>query len=331
MNITDKQRTAEALVHMSYGRSYAKALESQGTISVPQHRKEAAAAILAESAATAQRDPSTIRMKDAQEGRAAMQTAYGAKASDVSAVLSGRVADYDLPKGYGGTKDLSALATKAQILVEQSTVESYAARGHVGSIGSRGNYLEMVDNRAAETKEKLVSHMLHVKSAIDSAVDRKTFDREQGDMLYQRFQKSAFDPGAKQQSNANFADFEKATVPRLQREVTEEVEQRYAAQSKTIARAKEKELDPINVSRADAFRNLPVEEGMKKHPELAGAYVALAAVSKQAESHGLNDRQRAAVLEHSKNNIAATIEKGQIPELKVREVHEAKREAVAER
>ena len=78
-------------------------------MSAPQHRKEAAAAILAESAATTRRDPAEISMKDAQEGRAAMQSAYGAKAADVSAVLSGRVADYDLPKGFGGTKDMSCL------------------------------------------------------------------------------------------------------------------------------------------------------------------------------------------------------------------------------
>ena len=70
---------------------------------------------------------------------------------------------------------------------------------------------------------------------------------------------------------------------------------------------------------------------MNKHPELAGAYVALSAVSKQAEAHGLNERQRAAVLEQTRNNIAANIEKGQIPEMKVREVREAQRETVAER
>ena len=331
METANKQRNAEALVHMSYGRTYAKALDSQASVSAPQHRKEAAAAILAESAATTRRDPAEISMKDAQEGRAAMQSAYGAKAADVSAVLSVRVADYDLPKGFGGTKNMSALATKAQILVQQTTVESYAARGNVAAIGSGGQYLELVSNRAAETKEKLVSHLLHVKSAIDSAVDRKTFDREQGDMLFQRFQKSAFDPGEKKQSNAEFAAFEKATIPRLQQDVSREVEQRYEAQGKTIARAKEKELDPANVSRADAFRSLPVAEAMNKHPELAGAYVALSAVSKQAEAHGLNERQRAAVLEQTRNNIAANIEKGQIPEMKVREVREAQRETVAER
>ena len=54
-------------------------------------------------------------------------------------------------------------------------------------------------------------------------------------------------------------------------------------------------------------------------------------MSKQAEAHGLNERQRAAVLEQTRNNIAANIEKGQIPEMKVREVREAQRETVAER
>ena len=43
METANKQRNAEALVHMSYGRTYAKALDSQASVSAPQHRKEAAA------------------------------------------------------------------------------------------------------------------------------------------------------------------------------------------------------------------------------------------------------------------------------------------------
>lgn len=319
MDAQQKQRDAEALVHVNYGRAYGKAIALQAGRDVPINQKEAAAAVLAEKATTFNRDASTINMRDANAGRDAMEKAYGTKTADVSAVLSGRVAGYDLPKGLNGTNDMSALVIRSQALVQQATTENYGSRGLVSSIGPSGNYLELVEGRAAATKEKLVSHMLHVKSAVESAVDRKEFDRAQGDILYKNFEKAAFDPGEKRYGNAEYAAFEKANTPRMRQEIMREVETRYEAQAKTIARAKEKELDPANVSRADAFRALSPADACKKHPELAGAYATMAAVAKQAEAHGLNAQQQAVVMGQAKQNMAANIEKGQIPEVKVRE------------
>ncbi len=322
MDAAQRQRDAEALVHVNYGQAYGKALEIQANSSAPQNRREAAAAMLAEGVATANRDTSAINMRDMNAGRAAMEQSYGAKAADVSAVLSGRVAGYDLPKGFNGTKDMSALVSKSQILVQQATTENYASRGLVTAVGTNGKFMEQVEGRAAATKEKLVTHMLHVKSAIESGVDRKEFDRSQGDMLYKNFQKAAFDNGEKKQSSADYAAFEKADTPRLRQEVMREVEARYEAQAKIIARAKEKELDPANVSRAEAFRSMQPADAIKKHPELAGAVAAMAAVEKQVEAHGLNPQQKAVVLTQAKQNMAASIEKGQIPEVKMREEKE---------
>lgn len=331
MSVDQKQRDAEALVHMSYGRAYGRALDAQAGMSAPDNRKAAAAAIMAERASTVVRDPMAINRRDAQEGRAAMEQAYGQRAGDVAAVLSGRVASYELPQGFGATKDMSALVSKAQILVSQANVEGYASRGRVASIGPNGNYMERVEGRAADTKEKLTAHMLHVKSAIESAVDRKAIDRQQGDSLYQRFQGAAFDLGEKKTTNAEFSAFEKANTPRLRQEVTREVEARYAAQATTIDRARSNELDPANVSRADAFRRLPPGEAIQKHPELAGAYGAMAAVSKQAEASGMNPQQQALIMSKAQQNIAANIERGQIPDVKVRETREVRREVSAER
>jgi hypothetical protein len=330
-DVGQRQRTAEALVHMSYGRAYGRALSAQASMATPENRKAAAATIMAERAATAERDPAALNLRDAQAGRSAMEQAYGQRANDVSAVLSGRVAAYDLPRGFGGTKDMSALVSKAQLLVNQTTVESFASRGRVEAIGHGGNYLALVEGKAAESREKLTAHMLHAKSAIESAVDRKTIDREQGDNLYQRFQNAAFAVDEKKAVSADYAAFEKATTPRLRQEVSREVDARYAAQAATIDRARSNELDPASVARADAFRRMAPEDAMKKHPELAGAYGALAAVSKQAEASGMNPQQQAVIMAKAQQNIAAGIERGQVPEVKVRESREVRRDAVAER
>lgn len=75
----------------------------------------------------------------------------------------------------------------------------------------------------------------------------------------------------------------------------------------------------VGYSRAEAFRAMPPAEACKKHPELVGAYATMAAVAKQAEAHGLNPQQQSVVMGQAKQNMAANIEKGHIPEVKVRE------------
>lgn len=332
MEISQRQRDAEAIVHMNYGQAYGKALDAQASRDTPQANKIAAAAMLAEQSATANRDPQIINRAEASAGRAAMEQTYGSRqAQDATAVLSGRVVDYDLPKGFGGTKDLAALVEKGQKLVENVNQDSYASRGRVSAFGHNGNYMEQVAGKEIESKDKLAGHMLHVKASIDAAVDRKQFDRQQADSLYQRFEKSVFDPEAQKKGSKDFADYATAQTPRIQQETSRDVDARYGAQSKTIDRAKGKEIDPVNASRADAFRNLPTADALKKHPELAGAVAAMSAVAKQAEAHGLNEQQRAAVMNQARNNMAKTIEQGQIPEVKVRDTLEIKQDKVTER
>ncbi len=330
MELAQRQRDAEAVVHINYAKAYGKALNVLANRDTPEGKKIAAAAMLAEQNATANRG--IAGRAEASEGRAAMEQIYGSRrAQDATAVLSGRVVDYDLPKGFGGTKDMNALVEKGQKLVEAVNQDGYASRGNVAAIGRSGYFVEKIASREADSKDKLAAHLLHVKSAIEAAVDRKQFERGQGDALYQRFEKSVFDPEAQKNGSKDFSEYAKAQTPRIQQEVSRDVAGRYAAQASAVDRARSKEIDPANAARAEAFRSLPAAEALKRHPELAGAMAAMSAVSKQAEAHGLNPQQQAVVVARAKDTMAQNIEKGQLPEVKMRESREVRQERVAER
>lgn len=312
MDALQKRVDAEKLVHYNYGMAYGSAMARQSTLSSPEERKEAAAAIVAESFSTANRDVTQTTIKDISAGREAMQKAYGERANDVQNVLSGRLADYDLPKGFGGTQDMNALNNKAQILVSQVNMESFASRGRVEASGFNGNYLSTVQTQFSETKEKLVSHMLHVKSAIESGVDKNLYDQDQAKNLYERFEKTAFDTTSKSSTSQVYAEFEKSVSPALRREVSQEVEKRYELQTKIVARAKEKELDPANLAKANDFKQLSREDALKKHPDLATAYSALDSFKASAEKT-FNGKPLEEVVNRAKDNLSKNIERGLMP------------------
>lgn len=65
---------------------------------------------------------------------------------------------------------------------------------------------------------------------------------------------------------------------------------------------------------AESFRQLPQAEALKAHPELAGAYAAIASTRVTARDHGLSPEQRHVVLARTRLNIAAAIERGTTPQ-----------------
>lgn len=93
------------------------------------------------------------------------------------------------------------------------------------------------------------------------------------------------------------------------------------------ARETEKGADTPNKQRADAFAKETPAEAVKKYPELAGAAAAVAAMDKKAEADGLNPAQRAVVAARVKQNVVNAIERGDVPEVKVRDQVEKKVEA----
>jgi len=120
-------------------------------------------------------------------------------------------------------------------------------------------------------------------------------------------------------------------IARLIRENLVDRSQHSAAS--TTAPGIEKKQQPlpqgIDAQRAAAFRDSPIE-AVKKHPELAGAAATIAAIEKKVQADGLNAEQHAAVMARVHENVANSIERGQLPEVKVRESVETKREAQKE-
>jgi hypothetical protein len=73
-----------------------------------------------------------------------------------------------------------------------------------------------------------------------------------------------------------------------------------------------------NVQMAESFTKEPPAEAVKKYPELAGAYATVAALDKKAEADGLDERQRAIVSARVRELVANSIERGEIPNTKIR-------------
>jgi hypothetical protein len=71
--------------------------------------------------------------------------------------------------------------------------------------------------------------------------------------------------------------------------------------------------------RAESFANEAKEVAVQKHPELASAYAAVAAVDKRASADGFSEQQRALIEQRVRENISASIGQGKVPEVNIRE------------
>lgn len=290
MDANLKQREAESLVSMNYGRTYGEALKSQESIGSPQHRKEAAANMLATAAATTNRDPISLNRLDAINGRAAMQKAYGSRTPEVNAILSGRVVDYDLPKSVEVRKDMNVLVSKSQALIKSAAQDGYAVKGIFTHAGARNEYLDQAHNGQIETTEKLTNHLLHVKSSIDASVDRYSINKTQGDALYQRFENASFsinDEKTGGTKNQAYRKFEASEIQRIRNNVLKEVNLRYAAQQQVIDRAKAKEVIHSNDDLAKELGKLAGE--MENKGRSNGVVPALENSIYIAQMKGLKD------------------------------------------
>jgi hypothetical protein len=61
------------------------------------------------------------------------------------------------------------------------------------------------------------------------------------------------------------------------------------------------------------------EKAVQQHPELAPVYGYLRACEAKAEEDGINPQQRAIVTAHVCQNVADSIERGDVPEVKIKE------------
>ncbi len=269
-----------------------------------------------------------FNIKDALAGREVLEKAYGRNADNVVSVLSGRVANYDLPKGVGRTDDMSKLVRQGQHLADNINTEAYRNRGLVQATGPNGNYLELA-GRDSGDKEKLVQHMLNIKAAVEAQVEHKQLERDAGDSAYQRIQKEIF-ASETPKASRDFSAFEKTSSARLAREVLAEVELRYEAQRKTIDRVSEKEAEArrkeANATKANDFRTLKAEDAVKKHPDLVNAYAVVKAAELVAKQKFAAEPDQAKFTSMMKETVAQRIEQNKpLPEVKVKEPEQAQR------
>jgi len=85
---------------------------------------------------------------------------------------------------------------------------------------------------------------------------------------------------------------------------------------------KEAKRNTWNVQMAESFAKEQPAEAVKKYPELAGAYATVAAIDKKAEADGLDANQRAVVNAKVRELVTNSIERGDIPNTKLREERE---------
>ena len=110
---------------------------------------------------------------------------------------------------------------------------------------------------------------------------------------------------------------------RMQTREANKVEQ-VKTQEKTAVATPEKQ-------RAESFQKDSREDALKKHPELAGAYAAQAAMQKKMDADHLSPEQQAVVKARVNKNIVNSIEAGKIPEVNRREEVTKDREVSEER
>jgi hypothetical protein len=80
---------------------------------------------------------------------------------------------------------------------------------------------------------------------------------------------------------------------------------------------------------AETFQKESPETGAQKHPELAGAYAAAAAMDKKAQADGLTPQQLAIVNARVRQNVVNSIERGDMPVIKQLSQVEVQRTAQA--
>lgn len=295
MDATHKKQQAALMVYANIAATYKDAMKAQDGLTIPQERKEAAARAFAIADATARTDKDAPR-KDAEAGRAIIEKAYGRSAEDVASILTGRAANFDLPKGFERTNDVDKLVRQGQNMTDDLNAQAYQQRGRVQAVGPGGNYMDHAGQRD-EGKEKLIQHMLTIKASIDAQVGRNQIGREQGDFTYQRIHKEVFTRETPK-TRPEYAEFEKANSARLGREVGEEVERRYAAQSKTVDKASEREAQAVKLE-AEKSERMKIAEALAAKAvgeKLKGQDPAVQQAVMQRIQQGLQQREDAGKL-----------------------------------
>jgi hypothetical protein len=157
-----------------------------------------------------------------------------------------------------------------------------------------------------------VAHGMHVKGYRPSAVDKAA--------LAQRTTH-----GERQQVESD--------ARRLGRMSVTEAEQAFNAKSpitdkmaKAVGGPDDRRHEADDKRRARAFAERPAGDAILDHPELAGSYAVMTSIRRRAAADRLTPQQRAVVMARVESNLVESIERGELPEVKVREQVEVRDE-----
>lgn len=256
---------------------------------------------LAEEARTAQ--PVT-REKSASGNKVESDEIFTASQSDIKLVVPPEIEKQYLRVGdkffHPQNTDLVAFEDKGNKLETKSNSENIA-ESMVRIAEARG--WDEIKVSGSETFRKEVwlaaaSRGMHVKGYTPSEQDKAAL--------------------AKRVSESEVNKIEKDNKP-------------FRAREKEDVKAEAAKPDSFNRRMANTFASESPAEAVKKHPELAGAAAAVAVMDKKAEADGLTPAQRAIVAARVRQNVVNSIERGDIPEMKVKEKVEVKRDARQEK
>lgn len=176
------------------------------------------------------------------------------------------------------------------------------------------------------------AHGMHVKGYTPTEIDKAELAKRTRDV-----EANKVEPDAKFRARETDADAGKQ--PAAAKQAGEAEAKPAAAKPAEPARsAQDQQADAerdkaaqLAKDRAQAFANKPPAEAVKEHPELAGTYAAMASMEKKAQADNLTPQQQAVVSARIRQNIVNSIERGELPQVQVREQTEVKREVKEER
>lgn len=157
------------------------------------------------------------------------------------------------------------------------------------------------------------AHGMHVKGYKPSAVDKAALAQRT-----MRGEGHHAEPGSK-----GFGR-DAAQAPSSKAAMTERM-------AKTADRANERQPNADDKQRAQAFAEKSAADAILDHPELAGTYAVMTSIRKKATADRLTPQQRAVVMARVATNLVESIERGELPEVKVRERAEVRDERRVDR
>jgi hypothetical protein len=161
------------------------------------------------------------------------------------------------------------------------------------------------------------AHGMHVKGYRPSAVDmaalaQRTMHREES-------QAASGSTGFGRESETNAAQ-----APSSKAAVIEKM-------AKAADKANERQRNTDDKQRARAFAERSAADAILEHPELAGTYAVMTSIRKKATADRLTPQQHAVVMARVATNLVESIERGELPEVKVRERAEVRDERRVDR